>query len=153
MTLFAGVHLWDGGETYINPEIDQGFGFNDTYGIAGFPNGDAYKFGDSTPYFRLQRLFFRQTFDLGGDVEDVEPGANQLGSRRTADNLVITIGKFSVVDMFDTNTYAHDPTADFLNWSIIDSGAYDYAADSWAYTYGIAGEWTQSWWTLRARPS
>src|SRR5580692_2525420 len=35
-TLFAGVRLWDGGEAYINPEIDQGFGLDDTLGIAGF---------------------------------------------------------------------------------------------------------------------
>jgi len=33
---------------------------------------------------------------------------------------------------------------------IIDSGAFDYAADAWGYSYGIAGEWTQGLWTLRA---
>jgi high affinity Mn2+ porin len=148
-TMFAGVRLWDGGGAYINPEIDQGFGLSDTVGIAGFPSGEAYKIGKADPYIRVQRLFIRQTIDLGGDVENIEPDANQLGGTRTADNLVITVGKFSVPDIFDTNSYAHDPRGDFLNWSILDSGAFDYAADSWAYTYGIAGEWTQSWWTLR----
>ena len=34
--------------------------------------------------------------------------------------------------------------------SIIDAGAFDYAADAWAYTYGASAEWTQGWWTLRA---
>ena len=97
----------------------------------------------------MQRLFFRQTFDLGGDNETVEPAANQLGGARSADNLVITAGKISVTDIFDTNTYAHDPKNDFLNWSVIDAGAYDYAADAWGYSYGIATEWTQDWWTLR----
>src|SRR5262249_34990894 len=52
----------------------------------------------------------------------------------------ITIGKISVVDIFDTNDYAHDPSKDFMNWAIIDSGAFDYAADSWGYSYGGAGE-------------
>ena len=37
-----------------------------------------------------------------------------------------------------------------MNWAIIDSGAFDYAADAWGYSYGLAGEWTQSWWTIRA---
>jgi high affinity Mn2+ porin len=148
-TLFAGVLLWQGGEAYANPEIDQGFGLSDTIGVAGFPSGEAYKIGKAEPYVRLQRLFFRQTIDLGGDEETVDPAANQLGGSRTADNIVITAGKLSATDIFDTNTYAHDPRADFLNWSVIDSGAYDYAADSWAYTYGMAGEWTQSWWTWR----
>jgi high affinity Mn2+ porin len=149
-TLFAGARVWDGGEVYANPEIDQGFGLSDTIGVAGFPSGEAYKIGKSEPYFRLHRLFFRQTFDLGGDVQRVDPAANQLGGSRTADTLVFTGGKISVTDIFDANTYAHDPKNDFMNWSIIDSGAYDYAADSWGYSYGLAAEWTQSWWTLRA---
>src|SRR5215510_4586177 len=29
---------------------------------------------------------------------------------------------------------------DFLNWSIIDTGSFDYAADAWGYTYGAAIE-------------
>ena len=150
LTLFAGARLWQGGEVYVNPEVDQGFGLSNTLGAAGFPSGEAYKVGKSTPYFRLQRVFFRQTFDLGGDSEKIEPDANQLGGSRTADNLILTAGKISVTDIFDTNTYAHDPKRDFLNWSLIDAGAFDYAADAWGYSYGVAGEWTQNWWTLRA---
>ncbi|MEA2946803.1 MAG: high affinity Mn2+ porin [Alphaproteobacteria bacterium] len=149
-TLFLGVRPWAGAEIWIDPEIDQGFGLSNTLGLAGYASGEAYKVGSATPYFRLQRLFFRQSFDLGGDTGNVEAGANQLGDTRTADNLVVTAGKISVTDIFDTNSYAHDPKNDFLNWSLIDSGAYDYAADAWGYSYGIAAEWTQSWWTLRA---
>ncbi len=150
LTLFAGLRLWDGGEAYVDPEIDQGFGLSDTLGVAGFPSGEAYKIGSAVPYFRVQRLFLRQTFDLGGQAQDIEPDANQLGGTRTADNVVVTLGKLTVTDIFDTNAYAHDPKKDFLNWAIIDAGAFDYAADSWGYSYGIATEWTQSWWTLRA---
>jgi high affinity Mn2+ porin len=148
-TLFAGIRLWDGGEAYVDPEIDQGFGLSNTLGVAGFTSGEAYKVGKSSPYFRLQRLFFRQTFDLGGADEQVDAAANQLGGTRTANNLILTGGKISVTDIFDTNTYAHDPKGDFLNWSIIDAGAFDYAADAWGYSYGIVTEWTQDWWTLR----
>ena len=34
LTLFAGLRLWDGGEAYVDPEIDQGFGLSDTVGVA-----------------------------------------------------------------------------------------------------------------------
>ena len=149
-TLYLGFRPWSGAEIWINPEIDQGFGLSNTLGVAGYPSGEAYKVGKSSPYFRLQRLFFRQTFDLGGAGEATEPDANQLGGTRTADNLIITGGKISPTDIFDTNVYAHDPKKDFLNWAVIDAGAYDYAADAWGYSYGIAVEWTQAWWTLRA---
>jgi high affinity Mn2+ porin len=122
-TLFAGVKLWDGGEAYINPEMDQGFGLSNTDGVAGFPSGEAYKVESSPPYFRLQRLFLRQTFDLGGDEQKVDSGENQLATSHTENNLVITAGKFSATDMFDANSYAHDSRHDFLNWAVIDSGA------------------------------
>jgi high affinity Mn2+ porin len=149
LTLFLGLRLWQGGEIYANPEVDQGFGLSNTLGAAGFPSGEAYKVGEADPYVRLHRAFLRQTFDLGGDEQPVEPDANQLGETRTTDNIVVTVGKIGLVDIFDTNQYAHDPKADFLNWSIIDAGAFDYAADSWGYAYGASVEWTQSWWALR----
>jgi high affinity Mn2+ porin len=148
--LYAGIRLWRGGEAYAGLEVDQGFGLSNTTGLAGFSNGEGSKVGMALPYARLQRLFFRQTFDLGGDKQQIESDTNQIAGTRAADNLILTAGKFTVTDMFDTNTYAHDPSKDFLNWAIIDSGAYDYAADAWGYSYGVAAEWTQGWWTLRA---
>lgn len=149
VTLFAGLRLWQGAAAYINPEIDQGFGLGNTLGLAGFSSGEAYKVGANTPYQRLPRAFIRQVINLGGAEETVASGANQLAGMRTHDNITLTVGKFSVTDIFDTNTYAHDPRIDFFNWSIIDAGAFDYAADSWGFTRGAAMEWTQDWWTLR----
>ncbi len=118
-------------------------------GVAGFPSGEAYKVGASVPYLRLQRMFVRQTIDLGGETETVESGSNQFSGSQTSNRLVITVGKFAVVDVFDTNKYAHDPRNDFMNWTIADTGTFDYAADAWAYTYGAAVEWYQDQWTLR----
>jgi high affinity Mn2+ porin len=148
-TLYAGIRPWRGAEVWINPEIDQGFGLNGTLGVAGFPSGEAYKVGQNRPYVRLQRLFLRQTLDLGGEREAVDPDQNQLGGSHTADRLVLWIGRFSVTDVFDTNKYAHDPRGDFMNWALIDTGTFDYAADAWGYTYGAAAEWYQGRWALR----
>jgi high affinity Mn2+ porin len=149
-TLYAGIRLWPGSEVWINPEVDQGFGLSDTFGVAGYPSGEAFKLGERDPYFLVQRGFLRQTVNLGGETEKLEPDLNQLGGTQTANRLVFTIGKYSIVDIFDTNRYAHDPRHDFLNWSIIDQGAFDYAANVWGYTYGGAAEWYQEWWTVRA---
>jgi high affinity Mn2+ porin len=148
-TLFIGIRVWRGLEFYVDPEVDQGFGLSDTLGVAGFPSAEAYKIGAHAPYYETPRAFARYTLGLGGAEETVETGANQFAGARQADNVTITAGKFSVVDVFDTNSYAHDPRSDFLNWSIVDSGAFDYAANAWGFTYGGAVEWTQSWWTLR----
>ncbi len=150
LTLFAGVRLWWGAEFWLNPEMDQGFGLSNTLGVAGFPSAEAYKLGSADPYYKMQRGFLRQTIELGGDTQTLKSDINQLAGSVTANRIVLTVGKYSVTDIFDTNQYAHDPRNDFLNWSIIENGAFDYAADAWGYTYGAAAEWYQDWWTLRA---
>ena len=148
-SLFAGMRLWRGAELWINPEIDQGFGLANTLGVAGFPSGEAYKVRQTYPYARLPRAFIRQTIDLGGESEKVEAGTSQFAGSQTANRLVLTVGKFSVVDIFDVNKYAHDPRNDFINWAVVDTGTFDYAAEAWGYTYGAAAEWYQGNWTLR----
>lgn len=148
-TLYLGAKLWDGAEAWINGEIDQGFGLSKTLGIAGFPNGEAYEVGSSIPYPKLPRLFIRQTVDLGGEVEQVDPDINQLGASQTHDRVVMTVGKFAVADVFDHNLYSDDSRHDFLNWALVDLATFDYAANAWGYTYGAAIEWYQNWWTIR----
>lgn len=161
-TIFFGVRLGKGTEFYINPEFDQGFGlgnppaalgqmYNGTFGVAGFVSAEAYKVGRGSAYGRIQRVFVRQTFGLGGgDPQAVAPAINQLGGTLEPANLIVTAGKFGVVDVFDTNPYAHDPKNDFLNWSIVDMGSFDYPADAWGYTYGVSAELTRGASTLRA---
>ena len=149
ITLMLGMRLWTGAEVWATSEIDQGFGFGNTLGLAGFSNGGAYKVGSNTPYLRFPKLFIRQVIDLSGESIPIAAGPNQLAGSLAANNLTFTVGKFSVTDIFDTNSYAHDPRADFLNWSVIGAGSYDYAADSWGYTWGGSVEWAQDWWTLR----
>ena len=148
-TLFLGARLWSGAEAWINPELDQGFGLDNTVGVAGFPSGEAYKVGKNKPYLRLQRAFIRETLDLPGDVESATAAANDFGGSHGVNRLVLTVGKLSVGDVFDNNPYAHDPRGDFLNWAAIDAGTFDYAADAWAYTVGAAAEWYEGRWTLR----
>ncbi len=148
-TLYVGVSPWRGLELWADPEIDQGFGLRNTLGAAGFPSAEAYKVGKKNPYFRLQRLFARQTIDLGGETAAIRPDLNVLGASHTADRLTITIGKFGVGDIFDQNKYAHDPRGDFLNWTAVDTGTFDYAADAWGYTYGGAVELAVGAWTGR----
>ena len=149
VTLGLGVKLWQGAEFWFDPEMDQGFGLSATEGVAGFPAGTAFKVGSSVPYARLQKTFVRQTIDLGGEVQKVDAGFNQFSGSQTADRLVITLGKFAATDVFDINKYANNPRRDVMNWALINTGSFDYAADAWGYTYGAAAEWYRGDWTLR----
>jgi high affinity Mn2+ porin len=149
ITAFAGARLWPGAEFWVNMEVDQGYGLDNTTGVAGFPSAEAYKVGSNSPYLRLARAFLRQAVNLGDPADPVDPAPNQVATSRSPDRLVLTVGKLSVVDIFDTNQYAHDPRGDFLNWSIVDTGSFDYAADAWGYSVGAAAEWYADSWALR----
>jgi high affinity Mn2+ porin len=150
ITLFAGLRLWKGAELWFNPEIDQGHGLADTHGVAGFTSGESYKLGADYPYARVQRYFVRQTIDLGGETQKIDADVNQFAESVTANRVVLWVGKFAIVDVFDTNKYANNPKTDFLNWTLINAGTFDYAGDAWGYTYGAAAEWYQGIFALRA---
>ena len=42
ITLALGLRPWKGGEIWLTPEIDQGFGLSNTLGLAGYSSGEAY---------------------------------------------------------------------------------------------------------------
>jgi high affinity Mn2+ porin len=147
---FLGWRLWDGGELYFNPELAQGFGLNTTLGLGGFSNGEAQKGGTDFPKFRPQRYFIRQTFGLGGEQEEVADGPLQLAGKRDIDRVTLTVGRFAIGDFFDGNAYAKDPRADFMNWSMWSSGAYDFPADLPGFTRGAVVELNRKDWAVRA---
>ena len=80
-TLYLGTRLWRDAEVWIAPELDQGFGLDDTVGLAGFPSGEAYKVGKNTPYLRLPRAFMRQTINSDDEREKVDADLLQLAVR------------------------------------------------------------------------
>ena len=159
--IFLGVRLWEGGAVYLNPENDAGYGLANSVGAASYVDGAVAKVGRAAPYMRFQRYFLRQIIGLGSDdrAKDPDEGSrsevlesvqNQISGEVDRDRIIITLGKFAVGDVFDDNIYAHDPTTGFLNFAFNTLGSFDYAADSWGYTHGLAVEWKQNWWTSRA---
>jgi high affinity Mn2+ porin len=149
-SLFLNVRLWEGGEVYYNPELLQGFGLNDTVGVAGFPNGEAQKSNFPYPHYNTSRLFLRQTFGFGGEQEELASGPGQLANKVDVSRLTVQAGKFAVTDIFDGNAYAKDTRKDFMNWSMWAPGAFDYSADKVGLTYGATAEFNQKQWALRA---
>jgi carbohydrate-selective porin OprB len=63
---------------------------------------------------------------------------------------VLTLGNFSTLDVFDDNAYAKDPRTQFMNWGNWTYAAFDYAADARGFGWGLAAEWYQGDWVLRA---
>jgi high affinity Mn2+ porin len=149
-TAFVGYRPWDGTEVYINPELMQGFGLNNTLGVAGFPNGEAQKSNFPMPRIDIARVFVRQTFGLGGEQETIDDGPNQLAGKQDISRITVTAGRFAVLDIFEGNSYSRDPRVDFLNWNMYCCGSYDVTMDKIGYTWGAAAELNQKSWAIRA---
>jgi len=137
-TLFFGFRAWKYGEFYLNPEVGGGQGFSGASGIAGFPNGEIYRVGNPTPSAYIGRIYWMQYFPLKGNKNTiVEDGQNQVRDSIPDKAFKFIIGKYCLADFFDNNTYSHDPRTQFINWSTMSNGAWDYAANTRGYTYSV----------------
>ena len=149
-TLALGWRPWSGGELYLDPEAAQGVPLSNLTGLGGFTNGEMARTSGPTLKIYRARLFLRQTWGDGGEQEAIESAANQLGGMVDKRRWVLTAGNLSVLDVFDANTYNHDPRTQFLNWSLMTHGAFDYAADARGYSWGLAIERYADDWVVRA---
>ena len=148
-TGYWGFRPWKGGELYFNPEITQGVPFSDLAGAGAFTNGELTRSAGTKPHLYRQRLFLRQTFGLGGGEQKVEADLNQMAGTVDKNRVVLTLGNFSTLDVFDDNAYAKDSRTQFMNAGFIAPLAYDYAADARGFGYGFALEWYQDDWAYR----
>lgn len=148
-TAYLGFRPWQGGELYLNPEITQGVPFSELSGAGGFTNGELTRTAGTRPKMYRQRLFLRQTWGLGGGDEAVEADLNQMAGTVDKNRVVLTVGNFSTLDVFDDNRYAKDPRVHFMNAGFMAPLSYDYAADARGFGWGFAAEWYQDDWVLR----
>jgi hypothetical protein len=148
-TLFFATRIGDT-ELYFNPEAVQGAPLSALHGLGGFSNGEAQRGASGTLKAYQARLFARYAWNLGGEWEDQASDQNQVKTRYAAERVVLTAGNLSVLDVFDAIDYSRDARTQFMNWSSLTYGAWDYAADARGYTWGAAIEYISPSWQLRA---
>jgi len=149
-TVDLGLRLWEGAEFHVNGEGARGQAFSGLHGLGGLTNGELAKTAGADMVYYRARTFLRQTWGLGGGREAVEGDMNQLAGGQDKRRVVLTVGTVSMLDIFDSLESAHDPRTQFLNWSFLTHGSFDYAADSRGYTSGAALEYIDDGWAVRA---
>jgi high affinity Mn2+ porin len=131
--------LWKGAEVHFNPEIAGGSGLSGARGMAGSSNGETFRVGDPSPTFYTGRLYLKQTFPLNrkgeNNVEAIEHDENQLAGYQPKRFVEVLIGKTSMADLMDNNAYANSARDQFMNWALMNNGAWDFAANTRGYTY------------------
>lgn len=149
-TLFLGKKLWKNAALYFNPELSGGRGLSSAVGVAGALNGESYRVGNPEPAIFIARAYLQQHIPLDNTTyEYVEDDNNQLAGMVPTSRITISAGKFATSDFFDDNKYSHDPRSQFLNWSLMGNGAWDYPANTRGYTYGMVVELIKPTWAMR----
>lgn len=133
----------------FNPEAAGGKGLSKTLGIAGFPNGEVYRVGDPNPKPFIARLYFEQRFPLSNRMGLVDDDLNQVAEKTNQDYVSVIVGKFSLTDFFDDSQISHDPRTQFMNWSLMSNGGWDYPANTRGYTMGAVIQALYHDWAFR----
>jgi len=151
VTLYLGYKLTSTTEVYLDIESAGGHGISQSLGLAGYPDLDVVRVGltSQTPY--VARAMIRQVIPLTSErvTQDRDATSFTLANTVPARRIEIRAGKFSMVDFFDTNTWGSDSHFQFLNWTIDNNGAYDYAANTRGYTDGVLVEYDDHWFAAR----
>lgn len=149
LTLYTGLEWKDNTQVILDIESAGGHGLSGGAGIAGFTDLDIVRTPNlgQAPY--LARFLVEKTIALGGGTVENSRGYLSLPSSLPAKRIEIWAGKFSAVDFFDVNPVGSDSHLQFMNWTVDNNGAYDYAANTRGYTWGAVMQFYDRNWAFR----
>ncbi|HTS27969.1 MAG TPA: carbohydrate porin [Bryobacteraceae bacterium] len=148
-TLYTGFQISRSLEILCDVESAGGGGLSNALGVAGFTNVDVVRnptLGEA-PY--VSRVMLHYTIPLSKETAETTRNPLSLASTVPERRLELRLGKMSTVDFFDLNSVGSDSHLQFMNWALVNNGAFDYAADTRGYTYGLVMEYYDRNWAAR----
>jgi hypothetical protein len=152
-TLFLGAQInknpKSNTDVILDVESSGGRGDSEALGLAGFTNLDVVRNPSlgSKPY--IARVQLHQTIGLSNTLVDAERTPFSLATQVPERRLEFHVGSMSLPDYFDINSVGSDSHLQFVNWTVDNSGSWDYAADTRGYTYAVVAEYDDKDWTAR----
>ena len=136
-------------DVIVDLESAGGRGLSEALGLAGFTNLDVVRNPNlgSAPY--LARYQIHQIIGFSGETTEQEPGPFALAPTVPVRRVEVRIGRMTLPDFFDINSIGSDSHLQFMNWTVDNNGAWDYAADTRGYTVGGLAEYDDRNWSLR----
>ncbi|MGD0629797.1 MAG: carbohydrate porin [Terracidiphilus sp.] len=130
-------------------EAAEGRGLSEAFGLAGFTNLDVVRNPNlgRVPY--IARYQIHQVFGFTNKTTSQEAGFFALAPSVPLRRVEVRIGKLTLPDFFDVNGPGSDSHLQFMNWTVDNNGAWDYAADTRGYTVGGMAEYDDRAWSIR----
>jgi hypothetical protein len=130
-------------------ESAGGRGLSEALGLAGFTNLDVVRNPNLGPTPYIARYGFHQVIGLTNKTTSQEPGPFALSPSVPLRRIEFRGGKMTLPDFFDVNSIGSDSHLQFMNWTVDNNGAWDYAADTRGYTVGGMAEYDDRLWSVR----
>ncbi|HXB72010.1 MAG TPA: carbohydrate porin [Candidatus Acidoferrales bacterium] len=148
-TLYTGFQIARRLEILTDIESAGGAGLSGALGIAGFTNVDVVRNPTLSENPYVSRVMLHYTIALSKETTEATRNPLSLASTVPVRRLELRLGKMSTVDFFDLNSVGSDSHLQFMNWALVNNGAYDYAADTRGYSYGLVAEYFTKTWAAR----
>jgi high affinity Mn2+ porin len=138
--IYLGSQVAPSLQAYLDVEQARGNGISHAVGLGGITDGDVIRQGSTdlgtSPY--IARFYLRYLIPLTQEKDSpVTRGMDQLPGSEPGSRVEIKAGKMAATDDFDLNRYANNTRTEFMNWGLINNTAWDFAADTRGYSYGI----------------
>lgn len=133
----------------LDIESTGGRGLSQALGLAGFTNLDVVRNPTLSTVPYLARYGFHQVLGLTDKMVSQEAGPFSVATAVPARRIEIRGGKMTLPDFFDVNGPGSDSHLQFMNWTVDNNGAWDYAADTRGYTVGGMVEYDERAWSVR----
>jgi hypothetical protein len=133
----------------VDIEEAGGAALSEGFGLAGNTDLDIVRnpLLSKMPY--LGRGMIHKVFALSKDKVESQRTFLSLFDELPRRRLEIRFGKFSLPDFCDQNSVGSDTHLQFINWSVDNNGAFDYAADTRGYTVGLVADYEDRNWGFR----
>jgi len=152
-TLYTAFRLTNSSDVIFDLEEASGNGISNSLGLAGYTNIDVVRVpGQGSPLSTapyVARVIFRYVFPLSDEADDADVGPLGILKSLPVRRLQFRAGKLSLADFFDVNAVGSDSHFQFMNWTSVNNGAWDYAADTRGYTYAAILEYDDRSWAIR----
>jgi len=149
LTLYTGVRLSDSLEVLADIEEAGGAALSAGFGLAGNTDLDIVRNPSLSKAPYLARGELHKVFALSKDKIENGRNAFSLFEELPRRRLEVRFGKFSMPDFFDINPVGSDTHLQFINWTVDNNGAWDYAADTRGYTVGFTADFEDRNWGFR----
>jgi high affinity Mn2+ porin len=136
-------------EALCDLESSGGRGLSEALGLAGFTNLDVVRNPTLGPVPYMARAQLHQTIGFTNKLVEGTRTQFSLATQVPERRLEFHVGKMSLPDYLDLNSIGTDSHLQFMNWTVDNNGAWDYAADTRGYTFAAVAEYYDKAWSAR----